>query len=138
MSCYLRRMQPMKMLSLLMALMVIGACFFPWVIIPSKNIMIGGFFADLPTYGKPGLFHLIFSTIFILLILAGKLWSVRVAFFVGAFNIAWALRNFVAISTCSGGICPEKQPALYVVLVCSLLMVLFAVLISVRPALKKD
>jgi hypothetical protein len=138
MSYYLRRMQPMKMLSVLMALLVIGACFFPWVTIPSKNIAIGGFFADLPTYGKPGLFHLLFSSIFILLVLTGKLWSVRVAFFVGAFNIAWAIRNFVAISACSGGICPVKQPALYVVLFSSLLMVFFAALISVRPSMKKD
>jgi len=119
----------MKWLALVIAIIVIVTCFFPWVTIPSKNVSIGGFYSSTNVFGKPGLFHVFLISISILFILLNKNWSIRAAFFVTAFNIAWALRNFVRLSGCEAGICPEKQPALYLLLLSSLVLpiaVLFA------------
>lgn len=112
----------MKILSILLLAVLIGSCFYPWVIIESRQITISGFVSDIPNYGKPGLFHVIISFFYLLFLLIGKAWSTRAAFFISALNIAWALRNFVAISACSGGICPSKQPALYILLASSILL----------------
>lgn len=115
-------MRVMKILSILLLAVLIGSCFYPWVIIESRQITISGFVSDIPNYGKPGLFHVIISFFYLLFLLIGKAWSTRAAFFISALNIAWALRNFVAISACSGGICPSKQPALYILLASSILL----------------
>ncbi|MBA2746581.1 MAG: hypothetical protein H0U44_10180 [Flavisolibacter sp.] len=101
--------------------------FFPWVGIESRGVEIGGFAsAGTTVFGKPGLFHLVLTLFFLVLISYKKPWSKRAAYFFGALNIAWAVRNYILISACSGGICPEKYTALYVLLFSSLLMMVAA------------
>ena len=131
---YLRRMA-MRWLSILMAIAVITACFFPWVIIENRNIYFGGFDSTNANYGKPGLLHVVLCSIVIVLLLIGRIWSIRIAFIFCAVNIAWALRNYVIISACRGGECPQKQAALYIVLVCSLLLPLW--LLFIKPKNKR-
>lgn len=128
--CYLRAMQYMKWLAIAVTLVLLLACWYPWVTIESKNIIITGFHTEGTKFGKPGIFHYFLSVLFIIFILINRVWSLRTAFFIGAFNIAWAVRNFILISTCSGGICPEKQPALYIVLFTSILATIAALFVN--------
>ncbi len=116
-------MQPMKLLAIAIAAILIAACFFPWATIESKHVVLTGF--DAGNFQKPGLFNVVFTLIIILFLLLNKIWSFRAAFFLAAFNIAWTVRNFISISACSGGICPEKQLALYVVQISSILLLVF-------------
>jgi len=125
----------MKWLAVLMALAVIASCFYPWVIIPEKNIIIGGFHSDVNDFGKPGIVHVFLSIIILAFILLKKTWSLRVAFFLSAINIAWAIRNYFLISACRAGTCPEKQPALFVLLAGSLLLTIF--ILFIRPDISK-
>ena len=120
---YLRCMRYMKWLSLIMACLVIIACFFPWISFEARSVTIEGMKDS--EYGKPGLFHLILCGLFIIFSLLGKVWSQRTAFFISAFNIAWALRNYILIPSCVGGTCPEKHTAIYVILICSILTSIF-------------
>ena len=122
----------MKWIALLTAIAVIVSCFFPWITIPSKNISVGGFYATTEVFGKPGMFHAILVSLSILFILVNRNWSIRAAFFISAFNIAWALRNFFRLSSCEGGLCPEKQPALYLLLISSLLLPVAVLLTRVK------
>lgn len=115
-------MQFSKWLAILAALAVVGACFFPWVIVEERQVSIGGFHATINDYGKPGLLHAFFCGICVLFLLINRVWSIRTSFFISAINIAWALRNFFLISACRGGICPAKQPALYLLLIFSVLL----------------
>jgi hypothetical protein len=110
----------MRWIALLLAAAVIASCFFPWVSYEGGNV-VEGFHSTNDRWGRPGLMHTLFCSIFILLILAGKLWSMRIAFFVSTFNIAWAVRNFFMIPACEAGVCPEKHTALYVLLIGSTL-----------------
>jgi hypothetical protein len=91
--------------------------------------MVSGFHAEAIGFGKPGYIHLVLSALFFLLLLLNKIWSLRTAFFVSAFNIAWGVRNFIALSSCSGGQCPTKHIALYVVLIAPVAATVFMLLI---------
>ena len=126
-------MQSVRWLSVLTAVIIITACFFTWVSVESKDFFIGGFNSSAAsTFGKPGILQTFFCAIYILLLLLNKIWSIRAAFFVSAFNIAWAVRNYVVISACSGGTCPEKHTGLYTVLIGSLLLTVFTTIIAVK------
>ena len=123
-------MQIMKWLSILSIIALVTACFFPWITIENRNIVVDGFHAEAVNFGKPALIHLFFSAIFVFLLLINKIWSLRTAFFISAFNVAWGIRNFIALSSCSGGQCPVKHFALYVVLLAPLAAVICMLLIG--------
>jgi len=126
-------MQSVRWLSVLTAAIIITACFFTWVSIESKDFFIGGFYSSSTSrFGKPGIIQTFLCSIYVLLLLLNKVWSVRIAFFVSALNIAWALRNYVVISACSGGTCPEKHTGLYTVLIGSLLLIVLTTFIAVK------
>ncbi len=86
--------------------------------------------AESINFGKPGLFHIFLTACFLLMVLLNKSWSLRVAFFVGAFNMAWVLRNYIALSACSGGICPQKQYGLFLLLGSSLLSIVLLLFVK--------
>ncbi|HEX2609224.1 MAG TPA: hypothetical protein VHK91_17705 [Flavisolibacter sp.] len=123
-------MRMMKWLTLAAVCVLILSCFFTWVTIPSRDITVSGFHSEGTSFGKPGIFHMVLSALFIGFLLINRIWSKKVAFFIGAFNVAWATRNFIAISACSGGTCPEKHAALYMLLFSSVLAALFTLLID--------
>lgn len=126
-------MQSIKWLSVLTAAMIITACFFTWVSVEEKNYFIGGFFSsESGKFGKPGLLHVVMCTMYIVLLIIDRMWSVRTAFFLSAFNMAWAVRNFVMVSACSGGECPEKHTGLYVILLGSLGILIVTPFIQLR------
>jgi hypothetical protein len=124
-------MQFSKWPAVVAAFVVIAACFFPWVTIESKQAYIGGFHSSVTDYGKPGVLHAFLCGLCIIFLLVARVWSVRAAFFISALNIAWAMRNFFLISACQAGICPVKQPALYVVVVASILLTLLTLAVRV-------
>jgi len=122
-------MNKMILFGLFAAVVLIVACFFPWVTIESKSIIVSGVASEGTYFGKPGYMHFIFTVPYIFLLLYNKLWSRRVNVFICALNLTWSIRNYIVISTCQAGICPQKQPAIYLILISSILMmiaVLFA------------
>ena len=130
-------MQIIKWLGVVASVLLIIFCFYPWVIIESKNIVVSGVETTGTAFGKPGYAHIFFAVINILLVLINRLWSKRLNIFFSAFNVAWAVRNFFIISICYGGECPVKQPGLYIVLISSIAMLL-AVLFSGASVKVKD
>lgn len=123
-------MQIMKWLSIASMATLIISCFLPWISIESKNIVVTGFGAEVINFGKPGWVHAFLGGVFIIFLLINKIWSLRTAFFVSTFNIAWAIRNFIALSSCSGGECPVRHTALYVMLISSVVACIFMLFIE--------
>jgi hypothetical protein len=103
-------------IGLVAALLMIGLCFLPWSFIESKQLIISGIDAAGTNFGKPGLFNLVLSAVLSLLFLVPRIWAKRTNVFVAAFNLAWAFRNYLLVSSCMMGECPEKKPALYALL----------------------
>src|SRR5258706_11870270 len=112
-------MRWMKWLGVLAALVLITACFMPWVVIPSKNITISGIDAVGIDLGKPGYFHFVALFFFLLFTFLQKIWAKRSNLLITAVNLAWAARNYFIITMCRGGECPEKKLAVYLVLITS-------------------
>ena len=124
-------MRIIKLLVILLWIALMICLFFPWVGVPTKDVEIGGFSSrGTNVYGKPGLFHVVLTSLFIVFLFIDKVWSKRIAYFFGALNVAWAIRNYSIISACSGGICPEKYLAVYVLLFSSLLMFFLSLFID--------
>src|SRR5919206_3973520 len=125
-------MQIFKWLGVVAALVLLVACHYPWVTIESKNIVVSGVSAVGTTFGKPGYFHIIVIALYLPLLLINRLWSKRINLFLSGLNIGWAFRNFILISTCQGGECPVKHPALYITVIASIFMLVFSMLTPPR------
>lgn len=122
----------MKWIGLAGVILLVIACFTPWVIISSKNITVTGVESTGTNFGKPGYFHFIFSFFFIILHLIPTLWAKRWNLLVVALNIAWAIRNYFVITMCREGDCPEKQAGIYLVLGSSIIMLLAALFPDIK------
>jgi hypothetical protein len=125
-------MQSIRWLAILTAAIIITACFFTWVSLDKQNYFIGGFFSSTDRFGQPGIIHVAFCSIIILFLLLNKIWSVRTAFFISAFNVAWAIKNYIVISACSSGVCPEKHTGLYTILIGSILLLMLTPFAQVK------
>ena len=130
----------MKWIGLFAVILLIVSCFLPWVIIPSKNIVVSGVGSTGTNFGKAGYTHFVLSVFFIIFHLIPKLWAKRWNLLIVALNIAWAIRNYFIISMCREGECPEKQIGLWLVMISSALMLLAALFpdIELKEEKKKD
>lgn len=108
------------------AIILIIACFYPWVFIESKSLIIRGTDAVAIQLGKPAYFHFILLFLYLVFNFLPKVWAKRVNLIVVALNMGWALRNYYLISTCQGGECPVKQTAIYLLIPLSILVLLSA------------
>ena len=121
-----------KWIGVLAAVGLVIAGFFPWVIIESHNITVTGIESTGTNFGKPAYFHFFMAACFLVFSLINHIWAKRVNMLVAAINISWAARNYFVISACSGGDCPSKQAALFVVVGCSALMIVAALTPKMR------
>lgn len=129
-------MRYMKWIGLFAAVLLIASCFLPWVIITSKNIVVTGVDSTGTNFGKPGYAHFLLSFFFIIFHLIPKLWAKRWNLVIVALNIAWAVRNFLIISMCREGECPEKKIGLWLVMLGSVLILIAALFPDIK--LKTD
>ena len=108
------------------AISLIIACFYPWVIIESKNLIIRGTNAESIRLGKPAFFHFLLLPFFLFFNFLPRIWAKRANLFVVALNMSLALRNYILITACQGGECPVKQTAVYLLIPASVIIMLTA------------
>lgn len=99
------------------ALLLIVICFLPWSYIVSRQLTVTGLSAVGTNFGRPGLFNIVIAVIAILLFTIPRIWAKRTNVFIGAIGLAWSIRNYIILSTCMLGECPEKKPALYALVI---------------------
>ena len=131
-------MRFMKWIGLMAVILLVVSCFTPWVFIESKNIIVSGINSTGTNFGKPGFFHFLFSFFFILFHFIKKIWAKKWNLLVVALNIAWAIRNFIIISVCREGDCPEKKAGMYMVLLASAIMFLSALFPDIEIKEEKE
>jgi len=105
--------QTIGFIAVILAILV---CFMPLVYIESKSLTITGFKAEGTRFGRPGMFIVYMGSIAALLFLIPKIWAKRVNVFLTAMVFAWAVRNYLLLTTCAAGECPEKQVGLFLLL----------------------
>jgi hypothetical protein len=123
-------------LGVIACIILIIACFFPWAYIASIQTTLTGFDTPKTSFGKPGLLHTIVASISIVLFLLPAIWAKRTNVFLGAFNLAWAIRNFILLSQCELGECPEKKMGIFVALSASI--ALFILTLMPRVNIKRS
>jgi hypothetical protein len=112
----------LKLLGIVAALFLVVSGFLEWVYIESGNISVKGIDASGTNYGKPAYFHFAMAFLFVLFSFIQIIWAKRANLLVAALNVGWAVRNFLLIPSCEGGECPIKKTGLYLMLGCSIIM----------------
>ena len=121
-----------QLLGCIAVLLLAAICYMPWTFIPEKNIVVTGMSTPGTDYGKPGLMHLVLGVPLILFFLIPKIWAKRANVFITAINLAWSIRNYILLSTCYMGECPEKKAGLFI----AILLCFFILIMSFLPDLK--
>jgi hypothetical protein len=111
-------------IALVAGLSLVMACFMPWVIIRDPYMIISGMDPAESRFGKPGFAHFVLTGLLLFFSFVPRLWAKRLNLVIGALNLAWAIRNFMVMSRCEGGECPEKQWGLYLALVASVALMI--------------
>jgi hypothetical protein len=128
-----------KWLGAVAAIVLIIACFLPWVKIEYSDTLLTGIDTAGTRFGKPGYFHFFLCFLFMVLNFIPRVWAKRTNLLVVALNISWTLRNFFVMGACEAGECPARQIGLYLVLLSSLIMLVAALFPDVKlPQQKKD
>lgn len=117
-------MRNLKWVGLAAAVLLLAACLAPWVYIESRQWMLTGIDTKGTNFGKPAYLHLVLLPFFVAFTLIPRIWAKRFNLLVAAINLAWAARNYLETTGCSGGECPEKQWGIFLLLAASVLMLL--------------
>ncbi|MBI2282416.1 MAG: hypothetical protein HYU71_01760 [Bacteroidetes bacterium] len=121
-------MKHSQTIGIIATLALVAICFLPWSYIASRQITITGFQAVGTHFGKPGLLTVILSGVMLVMFAVPAIWSKRTNVLIAALNLAWSFRNYLMISTCLMGECPEKKPALYAQVALSAVILLMTLL----------
>lgn len=124
-------------IGILAALALIVACFLPWTFHPDLNKTFTGFYSENNVYGKPGKVFIFLAVVAIILYLIPKIWAKRWNLLSGALVVAFAIKTFITFSGCYRGICPVKQPGIWIMLAASVVM-LIMILVPDMPVPKEE
>lgn len=119
------------------AILVIVACYLPWIEIPTLQKVVTGMDNNGTNLGKPAKLHLIFCVIAIILYLLPRVWAKRMNLIICALAIAWAVRNFLIYARCEMGTCPEREIGLYLLLLGNMVMLAMALFPDLKVVPKK-
>lgn len=114
-----------QVIGIIIGLILIGVCYMPWTYIPAKEIVISGMHAEGTLFGKPGLLNIILTIVMVFFFAIPRIWSKRTNVFIGALNFAWSVRNYLILTNCFMGECPEKKLGIFLLLLLSFVLLLF-------------
>jgi hypothetical protein len=120
-----------NIIGIVAALFLMYACTEKWIYIEQPEFYLTGFKSTTVDniFGRPGILHIAFCLIAIVLFIIPKVWAKRTNFVFTALNLAWGIKNFSAIGfTCRGGICPTALWPMYVILICSITIFVMSLL----------
>lgn len=118
-----------QIIGIIASIALVIVCTLPWVYIPSLQTYLSGLNGRVSAelnFGSQIKSHAFFATLMAICFFVQQVWSKRLNVFLGTINVAWAFKNFLIFSMCRGGECPEKQPALYGLLIISAIMFLMS------------
>ncbi|MFY7901053.1 MAG: hypothetical protein ACOVNY_12775, partial [Chitinophagaceae bacterium] len=108
--------------------LLVICCFLPWTYIETNKITISGFNATGTSFGRPGMLHIYLSVVLLTFFAVPKIWAKRTNLFIATLNIAWSIRNYILISACLFGECPQKKIALYGLVIFSTIILVMTLL----------
>jgi hypothetical protein len=116
---------------------LVACCFLPWVYYADINQSFTGFYSYQNQYGKPGKFLIFFAVLVFVFMFIPKIWAKRTNLFACAFTVAYAIKTFILFSSCYNNYCPQKLSGLYLMLGCTVIMLLTSMFPNVKLMDKK-
>ncbi|MEO6960723.1 MAG: hypothetical protein ABIY90_02085 [Puia sp.] len=116
----------------LAAILLITACFMPWTYYPDIHQTFNGFYSHQDNYGKPGKAFIFLAVFSIILFFIPKIWAKRVGQITAVIILAYAIKTFILFSSCYAGICPEKKPGIFLVLLAALFILAASLFTGVK------
>ena len=117
-------------LGIIACITLIISCFLPWVYYADPHIInesertFTGFYSFNNEYGKPGKFLVFFGAITLTFMLLPKVWAKRANLFICALTLAYAIKTFILFSSCYNNYCPQKLFSLYLMVGCTVIMLI--------------
>ncbi|HTJ14778.1 MAG TPA: hypothetical protein VL547_22225 [Dinghuibacter sp.] len=105
-------------IGLVLAFVVVA--WMPWIYIPSIHSTISGMTDDTGKFGKPALFNLFCCAFSLVFFAVPRLWAKRGNIFAATMNLAWALKNFIILSICRQGECPDRKAGFFLMFLIAL------------------
>jgi hypothetical protein len=112
--------------------LLIIACFLPWAYYNDASIVneadrtFTGFYSYGNNYGKPGKFLVLIALIAFCFMLLPKIWAKRTNLFVCALGVGYAIKSYILFTSCYNAYCPEKKAGIFLVLACTIVMLIAA------------
>ncbi|MEI6190420.1 MAG: hypothetical protein WCP61_08360 [Chitinophagia bacterium] len=104
----------------------------PFVIIDSRHWVITGWETAGSSFGQSGKFLCFFASLALLFFALPFIWAKRFNMVFAAMMLSWSFRNYLILSTCQMGECPQKQWALYGCIILSALILLMTFLPKIK------
>lgn len=101
---------------------LIVSCFLPWVYYADIKQTFNGFYSYDNHYGKPGIFLSLFAALILVFMLLPKVWAKRTNLFIAALTVAYGIKTFILFSSCYNNYCPQKLFSLYLMVACTVVM----------------
>jgi len=111
-------------IGILVVAVLVFSCFMPWAYYPDLQKSFTGFFSENNIYGKPGKTFIFFAVLCSFCFTVPRVWAKRLNMFICCLLVAYAVKSFILYSGCYRGICPVRQPGLWIMLACSGLVLL--------------
>lgn len=117
-------------IGILACITLIISCFLPWVYFGNSNIpneidrTFNGFYSYQNQYGKPGKFLVFFGFITLVFMILPRIWAKRANLFICALTLAYAIKTFILFSSCYNNYCPQKLFGLYLMVTCTVFMLI--------------
>jgi hypothetical protein len=112
--------------------LLITASFIPWAYYPDINQTFNGFYSNQNIYGRPGKALVFLAALSTALFLIPKLWAKRLNQFLSIIILAYAIKSFNLFASCYQGICPQKKPGLFLMLIAALCILIGSLFSGVK------
>lgn len=129
-------MKHSQLIGVLAVLALIGICFMPWVYIASADITVTGLQSKGTFFGKPGIISISLGLVSAAFFLTPKIWAKRTNVFLTAIAFAWSIKNYIVLTSCMAGDCPEKKAGIFLQLAAAFIILVMAFLPKIE--LPKD
>ena len=109
-------------------ILLILSGFMNWTWYPDIHKYFTGFVSENNIYGKPGKIFIYLTTVAILFFAIPRIWAKRWNVLICTIIVAFAIKTYILYTSCYRGICPVKQPGIWImgasaaiILLCALL-----------------
>jgi hypothetical protein len=109
-------------------ILLILSGFMNWTWYPDIHKYFTGFVSENNIYGKPGKIFIYLTTVAILFFAIPRIWAKRWNVLICTIIVAFAIKTYILYTACYRGVCPVKQPGIWImgasaaiILLCALL-----------------